>query len=287
MTITHAWGTDAYPVKPHKVVATGTSVDNLLELGITPDVVINTPIDKDVPWREGKLDGVTVLEMPDFRTMPIEKIAAEKPDFIVGDFWRISQDNYAALKDIAPTLGGIGATGLDIGWDKQLEALGTIYDKKDEAQAVLAADKKRFADAAAALPGIKGKTGVVAQYIKEKGLGVVAERTEPGNSFYYDLGMTVPESVLGLPNIKTGRAIVSPEQVQLLAADFMVIYPVSGSEADMHTLSGFDQLPQVAHHTTVYGDAQLVQGVNVPSSRSRAWVLEKIMPQLKALSDAA
>lgn len=51
VSITHAWGTDDYPVKPETVVALGTSVDNLLALGITPTAVIETPYDKDAPWR--------------------------------------------------------------------------------------------------------------------------------------------------------------------------------------------------------------------------------------------
>ncbi|MCZ9309104.1 ABC transporter substrate-binding protein [Corynebacterium uberis] len=284
VSITHAWGTDEYPTHPATVVASGTAVDNLLELGITPTAVVVSTMDKNNPWLIDKLDGVHIIETADYGSLPVEKIAAEKPDLIVGDFWHITQDNYNALKDIAPTLGGIGTTGEQSGWKPQLTALGTIYGKEDQAAAVLAADEKRFGDAAADMPGLRGKTAVLTQFIKGQGIGVIADEKEPGNSFFYDLGMTIPEKVATLPNVQMGRAMISPEQVSLLDADFMVIFPASGTEAEMHALPGFDQLRQVAGKHTVFTDFSTVQGLNIPSSLSRAWVLDSIRPQLKQLA---
>lgn len=52
----------------------------------------------------------------------------------------------------------------------------------------------------------------------------------------------------------------------------------------MHALPGFDQLRQVAGKHTVFTDFSTVQGLNIPSSLSRAWVLDSIRPQLKQLA---
>ena len=87
VTIEHARGTDTYPVNPQNVVAVGPAVDNLLELGIKPAAVVQNAKDKNSPWREGKLDGVKVIDQADFKTLPQEQIAAIEPDFIVGDYW--------------------------------------------------------------------------------------------------------------------------------------------------------------------------------------------------------
>lgn len=76
VTIEHARGTDTYPANPQNVVAVGPAVDNLLELGIKPAAVVQNAKDKNSPWREGKLDGVKVIDQADFKTLPQEQIAA-------------------------------------------------------------------------------------------------------------------------------------------------------------------------------------------------------------------
>ena len=283
VSIAHAWGTDEYPVKPAKVVASGVAVDNLLALGVTPDVVIETPADKGAPWRAEALKGVERIDAPDFRTVPVEKIAAAKPDFIVGDFWRITQENYTNLKEIAPTLGGIGAEGESLGWKPQLEALGKIYGKEGDAKKVIDEDAGRFDSVKSDLPKLEGKTGVLAQYAPQRGMAVVADPEEPGNSAFYDLGMKVPDSFASLPQ-RSGRAEVSPENISVIDADFMAVYAVSGGPDEIRAIPGFSDLRQVKNDTTVFGDVVLVMALNNPSSLSRAWVLEQLRPTLEKVA---
>lgn len=283
VSITHAWGTDEFPVEPETVVASGVGVDNLLALGITPDVVVETPSDKASPWREEQLKDAERIDVPDFRSVPLEKIAAAKPDLIVGDFWRITQESYGALKEIAPTLGGIGDKGEALGWKPQLEALGKIYGKEDAVKKILEDDAARFAAVKEELPGLEGKTGVIAQYAPQRGMGVVVDPEEPGNSTLYDLGMKVPDSFASLPQ-RSGRSIISPENISVMDADFMAIYATAGGPDEIRAIPGFEDLRQVKNDTTIFGDAALVQGLNNPSSLSREWVLEQIRPTLKKVN---
>lgn len=51
----------------------------------------------------------------------------------MGDYWTINEANYAQLSSIAPTLGGIGTQGEEIGWKPQLKQLGKIFNKEDKA----------------------------------------------------------------------------------------------------------------------------------------------------------
>ena len=281
VTIEHARGTDTYPVNPQNVVAVGTAVDNLLELGIKPAAVVQHRIDKNSPWREEKLDGVKVIDQTDFKTLPQEQIAAIEPDFIVGDYWTISEANYKELSAIAPTLGGISDKGEGIGWESQLEALGKIFNKESEAKKAIEEDQKRFSDAKEKLPNLSGKTGVVSQFAQGS-FGAVADPEDPGASFIYDLGMKFPDKLTdGSVPANNGRVTLSPENVSYLAADFMVIYNLDGSIEEVENIPGYKDLPQVKADATLAGDSAVVAGLNNPTSLSRAWVLDKTMPTLE------
>ncbi|OFS40949.1 iron ABC transporter substrate-binding protein [Corynebacterium sp. HMSC069E04] len=281
VTIEHARGTDTYPVNPQNVVAVGTAVDNLLELGIKPAAVVQHRIDKNSPWREAKLDGVKVIDQTDFKTLPQEQIAAIEPDFIVGDDWAISEANYKELSAIAPTLGGISDKGEGISWESQLEALGKIFNKESEAKKAIEEDQKRFSDAKEKLPNLSGKTGVVSQFAQGS-FRAVADPEDPGASFIYDLGMKFPDKLTdGSVPANNGRVTLSPENVSYLAADFMVIYNHDGSIEEVEKISGYKDLPQVKADATLAGDSAVVYGLNNPTSLSRAWVLDKTMPTLE------
>ena len=144
ITLKNSWGEASYPVKPERVVATGTAVDNLLALGIKPTAIIHTPTDKERPWQKEKLEGVEIIDATNDGELPVEKIAAIHPDFIVGDYWRITEQSYGVLKDIAPTLGATGTQGGEIGWASQLKQLGKLYGKEAKAKEIVDADHKRF-----------------------------------------------------------------------------------------------------------------------------------------------
>ncbi|MFG6304107.1 ABC transporter substrate-binding protein [Corynebacterium aurimucosum] len=284
VTIKHARGEDTYPVNPERVVAIGPAIDNLLAMGIKPSAVVVSAKDMNAPWRDGKLDGVEIIKQADFKTLPKEEIAAAAPDFIVGDYWTISEDNYTQLSEIAPTLGGIGTEGEGIGWKSQLKELGKIFNKEDKAQEVIDQDEKVFTDAKSELPNIEGKTGVVSQFAQGS-FGAVADPKDPGASFIYDLGMKFPEPLTdGSIEVKQGRVTLSPENVSALAADFMVIYNRTGDIAEVEKIPGYSDLPQVKSGATLAGNEAVVAGLNTPTSLSRAWVLEQVKPTLKKLS---
>lgn len=283
ITVKHARGSDAFPVSPENVVAVGPAIDNLLALGIKPAAVVMTPKDENSPWRDGKLDGVKVIKQTDFKTLPKEDIAATNPDMIVGDYWNITESNYKELSEIAPTLGGIGEKGAEAGWKPQLEELGKIFDKEDEAKKVIEEDQKLFDDAKEELPNIKDKTGVVSQYAQGS-FGAVADPEEVASSFIYDLGMKLPDTLTdGSVKVEQGRVTLSPEHISKLAADFMVIYNRGGSTEEFTSIPGYKDLPQVKSGATLAGDEAVVAGLNTPTSLSRAWVLDKVKPTLEKI----
>lgn len=285
VTIKHAWGEDEYPVNPKKVVAMGAAVDDLLALGVVPDVVVGAKRDNESPWRKDQIQNSKFVEVTNFRELPIEEIANANPDIIVGDFWTVNQEVYGSLKDVAPIIGGIGASPAERGWRPRTEALGKIFDKEAEAAKVIKEHDELFAKTAKDLPGLEGKSGIVAQYAKERGgIGVVIDPEEPGNSFLKELGMKLPDGFATLKDNGSGRSIVSAENISAIDSDFGVIYAVSGTEDEIHAIPGFDDLTQVKNDTLVFGDHVLVQALNNPSALSMKWALEQLRPALEKVS---
>lgn len=280
VTIATKLGDESFPVAPKKVVALGqVAIDNLLSLGVTPDVIVISAREKDIPWQEGKLKDAKVIEIASFKDTKAEEIAATHPDLIVGDQWRVKKDNFETFTSIAPTLGAVGNGG----WKDQLLALGKIYDKEDAAKKVIADTAATFAAAAKQMPGLKGKTGVVSQYIgPQRAFGVIADPKIPASEFLQGLNMVIPDSIQKLPDIKAGRATVAAENIDLLSAGFMLIGPRGASAEEMQAVPGYDKLPQVvAGATRVAKNPALLQAVNQPSALSLTYALKELQPELE------
>lgn len=281
--VRHAWGTGSYPLNPERVVAVGIGVDNLLALGITPDAVVVRPDDADAVWKLDQLEGVERIETADPTSVPLEQIAAVEPDIIVGDSYRISEEIYHQMSDIAPVLGGIGTEGELLGWKPQLEALGQIYDREDVAAQVIADDEAAFAEVREALPELAGKTALVTQH-RDGQFFAISDEDNPSNEFFEELGMTVPPQFSdGSVEEVFGRAAISPENLSQLTADFMVLYAADGMDA-VRAVSGYEQLPQVESGCAIEGNNPVSAALNVPSPLNRTWVLNDIRPQLEKVA---
>ncbi|MGO3362655.1 MAG: ABC transporter substrate-binding protein [Corynebacterium sp.] len=280
VTIEHVWGEDTYPTNPETVVSIGVATDNLLALGITPDAIVETPDDADADWKNDQLEDVERIPRAEDE-LPNEEIAALDPDLIVGDLYRIPEEAYTTLKDVAPVLPGIDESA---NWVPQLEALGQIYGKEDEAQQVIDDDEQAFADAKEEYPGLEGKTALTVQ---DRGgqFGVIADPDNIANDFYKRLGMTLPSAFTdGTVDIEGGRAMISRENISDLDADFMGMY-ASETMEEIREIPGYSDLPQVESGAVVEDDKAVMAALNIPSSLSNSWLLDQISEQLQIVSD--
>ncbi|GAA4388196.1 hypothetical protein GCM10023147_13520 [Tsukamurella soli] len=291
VTVSQANGTTEFPVGAKRIVAAGYSIDNLLALGIKPVAVVQYGQAIPTPWEAGKLDGVPVIKATDGKTLPVERIAAYKPDLFVGDAYIVSKSNFQALSPVTKVLGGLSDEGDGAGWKAQLTALGKVLGMEDKAREVIAADRKNVADFAAKYPGLRGKTALVAQYTASSGqINLVADPRDSANQLFTELGMNVPKAIRSNPAFDSGtegggRGYVSLELLPTIAANFMAIYPNGATAADLAKLPGYADLPQVKAGATVVTDLPTIMSLNMPSSVSRAWVLAKIGPQLKIAAE--
>lgn len=279
VSIEHMYGEATYATNPGTVVAIGTAVDNLLALGITPDVIVERGDDADADWKNPQLEDVE--RIPHSEDFPLEEVASHDPDLIVADTYRIQEDVYDELSRVTDVLPGIDN---DANWVPQLQALGEIYGLEDEAQQVIDEDEQLFADAREELPNLEGKTALTVQD-REGQFGVIADPDNIANDFYSRLGMTLPASFTdGTLDVDAGRAQISYERVSDLAANFMGMYATQGMD-QIRDIAGYDQLPQVESGAVIEDDKAVMAALNIPSSLSNAWLLEQIREQLEIIND--
>ncbi len=287
VTITQVNGVTEFPVGPTRIVATGYSIDNLLALGIKPVAVVEAGLPLPAPWQGKQLDGIPIIKSADKKTMPVEEIAKYRPQLFAGDNYIVDQRTYQQLSTVTKVLGGIAENGSSAAWDVQLKALGEILGKQDEVKRVLADDDARFAKVRERHPGLKGKSAVLAQYIAStRQFNFVSSSTDPTNTMFAELGMTLPSAVKDDPMFakgageQGGRTPVSLELLPRIASNLMVIYPAGATGADLQSLPGYAGLPQVTSGATKVVDLSTVIALNQPTPLSREWILPQLEPLL-------
>lgn len=226
VTIEHKFGTTRIPGIPQRVVTVGLSEqDPVLALGVTPVAVRDWYGDYRYatwPWAQDELGDARPEVLP-ADALDFERIAALRPDLIVGTYSGITENDYRTLSQIGPTLAQSGEyADYAMPWQEQTRMIGRALGRSDRAEQLIAGVEARFTEARAAHPEFDGATALLAQE-GESGEYDVLSSTSARGSFLTSLGFVVPDEVAAL--IGAGGeefAAVSAEQVGLLDADVLV-----------------------------------------------------------------
>lgn len=277
LVVEHVYGSTEVNGVPERIVTIDVQwTDTMLAMGVEPvGYTLDSYMpDSTVPWQELPADA-EALELTD--GVPIEQIAALRPDLIVGSFSITDQRTYDLLSEIAPTIPNLDDSQVQP-WQDLVALAGDVLDEEERAEEVVAEVDGAVADTAAELPGLEGKTFVLAQYVVGDSLYIVADEADGSTVFFEQLGMQMFPAVRE-EGEKSGDARVqaSTERVDLLRADLLAFLVNGGDESDLADIPGFEDLPG----SVAVLDYPTIVGLNTPTPLSIPFALEELRPYLE------
>jgi iron complex transport system substrate-binding protein len=291
VSIKNKFGTAEIPKAPTRVVIVGlTEQDALLALGVVPVATTKWFGDNAgeiFPWAKEKLGtGAVPQVLTNDDGLQFEKIAALRPDLIVGLYSGLTEEDYTTLSKIAPTLAQPeGVNDFGVSWDQSTRVLGQAVGKPAEAEKLITDLNAKFADVVAKNPKFKSATGLMA--MNYQGYFVYGPQ-DPRSRLMTSLGFALPTDLASVTGKEFGVNI-SKERIDLLDVDALV-WLVTDYDKDKATLAKDPLYSKLAVNTEgrdVYlADGEsLYNATSFSSVLSIPFLLEGLVPQLAAAVD--
>ncbi|TDE35320.1 iron-siderophore ABC transporter substrate-binding protein [Actinomadura sp. 6K520] len=224
--VQHKYGTTEIKAAPERVVTVGmTDQDAVLALGVKPVGVVEfTGLGLGVaeyPWSAQQWQGTEPEVVGQREDLEFEKIAALRPDLIIGLYTGITKADHDKLSKIAPTVAqSADHADYAMPWQEMTLVTGRALGKEAEAEEVVAGVERGFAEAREKNPSLAGKTFAVADPFKP-GQYAVFGPTDPKVEFMKSLGMTVPDPVAKAAG-KEQAAVIGSERLDMVDVDRLI-----------------------------------------------------------------
>ncbi|WP_026910784.1 iron-siderophore ABC transporter substrate-binding protein [Patulibacter minatonensis] len=283
VTITHTFGTTTVKAAPERVATAGfNEQDFALALGVKPVAVREFIGDfpfKTRPWAPGA-DSDPTPQYIGSTDIDIEKLAAARPDVILGIYSFIDKGMYGKLSGIAPTIAqtkdfGEGA----VPWDRQLLDTGKALGRETRAKEVVADVDRQFDDAKKAHPEFAGRKLTVA--FESGGTLFNLGDDDLRQQFFTDLGFVTPK-VNGKDYQEDN---ISRERLDVLDQDVLVL--ISDDEKGILDDPLYQRLKAVKEGRVINVKATdaFAGALGYNSPLSRPYLLKQVVPQLVAAVD--
>lgn len=284
VTIEHKYGRTEIPQQPTRVVSVGfNDQDAILALGVVPVGIRDWYGDQPNatwPWAQDKLGGATPAVLP-ANALNFEQIASLNPDLIIGISSGMTEEEYATLSQIAPTVAQ-SAEYVDYGvpWQEQTRVIGTALGRSQQAETLVAEVEALFADARAQNPAFNGASGLVAASFNNEysAYGPQDARARLLES----LGFATPDEITSLAG-ESFFVSISRERLDLLDTDVLVW--VISTDAERQAIENdalYQQLDVARQQRAVFLDQELSGAASFSSVLSLPFLLDRLVPQLAA-----
>lgn len=292
LEVDHVYGTTELTEVPERIVVVGLNEqDALLALGVVP--VATTEwfggYDGAVwPWAQDELEelgGEEITLLTDTDGVQFEKVAAARPDLILGLYSGMTEEVYDTLSGIAPTVAQPdGVPSFGISWQETTRTVGRILDKADEAEALVADVEGQIAAAAEAHPELAGVTTVIAA--PYDGIYVYGP-SDPRWLLVEALGLDVPDEIEALATEEFGFSL-SSEKAGVLDVDVVVWLDPEEAEGPLggpvyQGLDVHDEGREVLLDSE--GDPELGGAMSFQTVLSLPGLIERLVPSLSAAAD--
>ncbi|GAA4967669.1 ABC transporter substrate-binding protein [Pseudonocardia tropica] len=290
VTVRHAFGETTVPAPPQRVVALGMN-DLAVAQAVGAPVVGAVRSSGDsgpvLPYLEPLPPEVLAIE-PD-GTLPLEQIAAFRPDLVLGvsAFQITDRAAYDALSRIAPTV--TFAEGLyTSSMQDDARQIGRALGRADAVETLVAEAERRIAETRDGLPGLAGRTYLFGQARGEILPMVVGEQNQ-STAFLRSLGLEVPASFRDAPAsdaLAPGTVGVSYEEVGRLSEADLLLMTFAGA-GDRARFEGDELVRRVrAVRQGTYTPVTLDQAIalQAPNVVSVGWLLDGLRPALERVA---
>lgn len=230
---------------------------------------------------EAALGGRKVELLETLETMPLERIAALKPDVIVATTQYDLDRDLEALGRIATVVGPQTTADKQI-WQQTTRQVGEAVGMADEATFLVDKAEATVAAARDRHPDWAGRTFTFGPVDDLAQLYTVNAADDASAALLVQLGLVLSPAVTALPSTETdGRASVSLERLDLLDADaLLLVYFADEARARLEANPLFAQLPAVRRGSYVDLDRDAAIGLAFPSVLAIPYAVERIEPQL-------
>jgi iron complex transport system substrate-binding protein len=286
VTIEHKFGTTEIEAAPERVVIVGwTEQDIALALGVPPVATREFLGGYDWrkrPWARG-MPGASDVELVGQEEINVERVAAMRPDVLIGVNSGMTERDYDKLSKIAPTVPQSDEY-IDFGvpWQEQTLVTGQALGLEDKAEKVVADVEAKFAEARKEHPEFEGKTAALAYASANGGFGAYATG-DYRVRFFEDLGFKTPKSIDELAG-DSFYVDFSAERLRLIDQDVVVMF---AKREDVIDHPVYRRLNAVREDRVIYLDLedQLAGALGYSSPLSLPFAIEEAVPRLAAAID--
>jgi len=284
VTVGHKYGGTAITSEPRRVVTVGYSdADPVLALGVVPVGLVDWYGDYPLgvwPWAQAALaDAAPEVLAWDTEAFDYERIAAMRPDLIIGMYTHMTAEQYGLLSRIAPTVAQPAEFDDFLApWQAMTRLAGQALGRPERAEEVIAGVEGRFAQARADHPEFEGATAIYAERF-DAGSSYPRGMLEPRVRVLTDLGFVIPDAIAELAG-DFGTSL-SDERIDLLDADVLVwAFYDPQLRADLAANPLYQQLDVAQQGRAVFTDVVLTGALTWSSALSLPFALGRLVPLL-------
>jgi len=285
VTIENQLGTARIEGTPERVVALDfPSADAAIALGVAPIAMAKIDYAEGgvQPWTEEALAGKPAPELlPTTAGVPLEQVAALKPDLILATNTYELAKAYGKLARIAPVVANAKDEGVD-SWQSTALRIGRALGREQRARELVRGIEASVARARRDNPSFEDSTISFFNFYEGEPW-VINTTSDFSIQFLSGLGFRLPPAVAALKGDGAGRAQISTEKLDLLEADLILATsPDPDALATFARGTLFGQLEAVKRGAYVEVDLSTATSMAFPSLLGVPYSLREIVPKLAA-----
>jgi len=285
ITIRHALGTTVLTKKPVRIATVNWANHEVpLALGVVPVGFAKANFGDDdgdglLPWVAAKLNELGVAKPTLFNEgdgIDFEAVAAARPDVILAAHSGLTQKDYAMLSQIAPVVAYPEAPWTTA-WRDMIRLNSAGMGMAKEGDALIAKLEGEIAQAAAAVPEIKGKSAMFITHLRSRDLSTVNFYTTNDTrvKFFADFGLTAPKSVVQASAPGKYSGSISAERADMFDdVDIAVTYGGPDLLPALAANPLTAKVPAIARRSVVVLGNNTLGTAAQPTPLSISWVLK-------------